>query len=307
MSTLVEIYPDQYSKTAFDNFDPAATDFRIGNALALMWMSQLAYETGKKETIDTVKALWGLESATPFIRRKIGLPSSFEAGGIIGEGRNAVILAFSGTDPVVWETLAADFNILLTPDKNTHSGFQAAADALQPEIRQAIERSRQSGRPLFIAGHSLGGALAALAAKFAVSEGAKPRAVYVFGMPRVGGQEFQAAYNKSLGPVTFRFVHGLDIVARVPMSTLGFRHIGRVTQCGSGKKFGPYARFSDIGTDDPKFSGAFRDFVDSGVQKLLSGRLHSPPGPGVFGPLFKFIPQPIRDHLQDSYYNALAS
>jgi len=30
------------------------------------------------------------------------------------------------------------------------------------------------------------------------------------------------------------------------------------------------------------------------------------PGPGTFGPLFKYLPQPIRDHLQDSYYNALA-
>jgi hypothetical protein len=44
----------------------------------------------------------------------------------------------------------------------------------------------------------------------------------------------------------------------------------------------------------------------SEIGGLISGHILSPSGPGTFGPLFKYLPQPIRDHLQDSYYNALA-
>jgi hypothetical protein len=58
MSSFVELPPNQYSATAFSNFDPAATNFTIGNALALMWSSQLAYETGKPQTIDAVGKAW---------------------------------------------------------------------------------------------------------------------------------------------------------------------------------------------------------------------------------------------------------
>jgi triacylglycerol lipase len=306
MSTFVELTPDQYSPAAFAKFDPAATDFKIDNARAMMWMSQLAYEPGQPRTIEAVGKLWNLISVTPFTRHKISLAASFETCGIMGERQHAVILAFAGTDPAVWETLATDFNIRPTGDKNTHSGFQAALDAVQPEIAQAIERSRQSGKPLFIAGHSLGGALAALAAQFADIEGARPRAVYVFGMPRTGGEKFQTDYDASLGPVTFRLVHGLDIVARVPMSEIGFRHVGRAVQCGSGKKFDPAARLSEIGSDSPEFSAGLAQSIVGGVEGILSGHIFSPPGPGTFGPLFKYLPRPIRDHLQDCYYTALA-
>jgi triacylglycerol lipase len=306
VSTFVELAADQYSPVAFGAFEPGTSDFRIGNARALMWMSQLAYETGKPRTIETVGGLWGFANVTPFVRHKIGLAASFETCGIIGERSDAIVLAFGGTDPGVWETLATDFNIRPTADANTHAGFQAAMDAVRPEIEQAIDRSRQANKPLFIAGHSLGGALAALAAKYSDSNAAAPKAVYVFGMPRAGGERFRTDYNARLGGLTFRLVHGLDVVARVPMSGIGFRHVGRVLECGSGEKFDP-ARLSAIGSENPEFSLGLAHTLVSGIEGFLSGHVLSPAGPGTFGPLFKFLPQPIRDHLQDRYYTALAA
>jgi triacylglycerol lipase len=83
MSTLVELDPNQYSPSAFDAFDPEATDFKIGNARAMMWMSQLAYETGRPQTIAAVGNLWGFAGVTPFIRHKISLAASFDTCGII--------------------------------------------------------------------------------------------------------------------------------------------------------------------------------------------------------------------------------
>jgi hypothetical protein len=306
MSTFVELAPTEYSATAFDAFDAAATDFRIGNARALMWISQLAYETAKPATIDHVGPVWGFIKVAPFTRQKFGLNATFDTCGIIGERPDAIVLAFAGTDPAVWETLATDFNIQIAAATDTHTGFQVALDAVQPEVRRAIDRSREANKPLFIAGHSLGAAIAGLAAHFCESSGARPRAVYAYGMPRVGGASFQADYNGPLGALTFRLVHGLDVVARVPMSGIGFRHVGRVLECGSGRKFDP-ARLSAAVSDEPNFAVGLAHTLVSGAEGLLSGHLLSPPGPGTFGPLFKFLPPPIRDHLQDSYYNALAA
>jgi triacylglycerol lipase len=304
MSAFVELPPDQYSPVAFADFVPA-TDFTIGNARALMWMSQLAYETTKPATIAQIGPIWGFSSVTPFFRNKISLTASFDTCGIIGERHDAIVLAFAGTDPAVWETLATDVNIQLTSNENTHSGFQAALEAIQPDIQRAIDLSRRAGKPLFIAGHSLGAALAALAARFCDTNQSSPEAVYGYGMPRAGGPTFQDSYNRALGTRTFRLVHGLDAVARVPMSEIGFRHVGRVLKCESGGKFNRALLSAQV-SDEPEFTQGAVDSLLTRAESVLSGQLFSPPGPGSFGPLFRFVPQPIRDHLPDSYYKALA-
>jgi hypothetical protein len=305
MSTFVELDSSEYSNEAFTSFDFAASDFKIGNARALMWMSQLAYETGKPTTIAKVGPVWGFTDVTPFFEHKIGLAASFDTCGIIGERPDAIVLAFAGTDPAVWETLATDFNIRPAVDTDTHSGFQAALDAAKFDVQKAIDRSRRAGKPLFITGHSLGAALAALAARFCESGGTRPQAVYGYGMPRVGGARFQADYNDKLGDRTFRLVHGLDVVARVPMTGIGFRHVGHVLECERGEKFDP-KRLSAAVSDDPQFEVGLAHTLVSDAEGLLTGHQLSPPGPGTFGPFFKFLPPAIRDHLQDCYYNALA-
>jgi hypothetical protein len=305
MSTFVELPPDLYNKAAFSTFDSSATGFTIGNARAMMWLSQLAYETDKRPTIDHVGPSWGFSSVTPFVKHKVSITATFETCGLIGERPDAILLAFAGTDPVVWETLVTDINIRPRPDIDTHAGFQAALNGASLEVDQAIQRSRRANKPLFIAGHSLGGALAALAAQYAAAKGASPRAVYAFGMPRTGGDRFQTSYNAMLGAITFRLVHALDVVARVPMSKIGFRHVGRVLQCQAGQQFNPTALSADVSNEPEFYEGAVQALV-SRIGALFSGRILSPPGPGTFGPLLKFLPPPIRDHLQDCYYNALA-
>jgi triacylglycerol lipase len=305
VSILVELPPELYSAAAFAAFDPAA-NFSIGNARAMMWFSQLAYETGKPATVEAVAPGWGFTAVTPFVKRKVAIAASFETCGLIGERPDAVVLAFAGTDPAVWKTLATDVNVRLTADRDTHIGFQTALDAARPEIEQAVRQSRQGNKPLFVTGHSLGGALAALAAQHAngLPGAATPRAVYVYGMPRAGGERFSAAYNAALGPSTYRLVHGDDIVARVPMSRLGYRHVGRLLACRSGERFDAAALTATV-TDDPQFSGTFLDSVAGGIAGIFRGDIFSPPGPGPVGPLLQLLPQAIRDHLPDRYYGAL--
>src|SRR6266403_1451616 len=99
MTSFVEISPKEYDRHAFDDFKPLADGFELGNARALMWFSQLAYETHRPPTIEAVKTKWQFTSVTPFTQQNISLNHSFETSGLIGERPGAVILAFAGTDP----------------------------------------------------------------------------------------------------------------------------------------------------------------------------------------------------------------
>jgi triacylglycerol lipase len=305
MSTLVEIAPNEYDPAAFEGFSPTAAGFKIANARALMWFSQLAYETHRIQTVQDVSQLWDFKSVLTFIKHKSSLKGSFETCGLIGEREDAVILAFAGTDPGIWQNLATDFTPLPRAGSDIHEGFRLAAAAAQSEIEQAIQLSQQPRKALFITGHSLGAALAALAAKLAFERGSPPSAVYAFGMPRVGGERFGPTYDSNLGELTYRLVHGIDFVARVPPSFAKFRHVGRALQCDAGAKFDDARPLSPIGADDPQFSEQLPNMFRRSVGNLLSGHILSPTGPGTFGPFFRFIPPEIRDHLQDSYWKAL--
>jgi len=306
MSRLVQLPVSDYSPTAFVGFDPAKA-FSIDNARAMMWMSQLAYEAyphGPSATIQTVaKDKWEFTNVIPFEKPQVSFKATYDTCGIIGERDKAVILAFAGSDPGVWETIITDFNLL--PRGDTHPGFQDAADAVKAVVKQAIELSRPGGKPLFLTGHSLGAAIAAIAA---LDQDARPAAVYGFGMPRPGNARFHERYTAALGDRTFRFVHGFDIVARVPPSILlgtGYRHVGHMFQCASGGKFDDAVPPAGLESDDPPFGPEPRDILAAALAELAAREFLAPPGPGPFGSLFQFLPRPIRDHLQDQYWTAL--
>ena len=48
MTSFVEILPKEYDPDAFKHFLPSAKGFKLDNARALMWFSQLAYETHRQ-------------------------------------------------------------------------------------------------------------------------------------------------------------------------------------------------------------------------------------------------------------------
>jgi hypothetical protein len=63
MSFFTTLPRELYSSSAFDDF-VAGGDFRLGNAKAMIWMSQLAYEAedpGGPDKIRNVLASLGLE------------------------------------------------------------------------------------------------------------------------------------------------------------------------------------------------------------------------------------------------------
>jgi len=100
-----------------------------------------------------------------------------------------------------------------------------------PEAQQELHpTAAPSRRSLVVTGHSLGGAMAQLAAEVLFKAGAAILAVYTFGGPRVGNDAWAAGYELILGSRTWRVVDELDLVPRVPF--LGYCHAGRRVQLG---------------------------------------------------------------------------
>src|SRR5262249_3454201 len=113
---------------------------------------------------------------------------------------------------------------------------------------------RNPGLKLFLAGHSLGGALAVAVASVLDREGVGVEAVHTFGMPRAGDLAFRDDYNARLGARTYRFVHGDDLVPTVPPANLlglAHFHVGSLVQCETGGKFAASQRNADLTSNEP--------------------------------------------------------
>jgi triacylglycerol lipase len=300
MSILVELPLELYNRKAFADFKPVA-DFDLGTARAMAWMSQLAYETAHPDKIATICDAWDLRRpriiASP---PGAGLPV-VSTRGIVAEGHGATILAFAGTDPLVPANWFTDFDVKVSPD-NVHRGFEAGAAAVWDQVRDAL--AGRAEPTLLITGHSLGAALAAVTANRVLLDLAlRPAAVYGFGMPRAGGQEFAARYNDTLGAITYRLMHGEDIVASVPPSRLGFRHVGRLMRCARAGTFSG-APAADC-TDDRPFMASLVTGLRQGLLDLFAGRLQPTFRDDTLGRLSGFLAPPIADHLPDRYCHAL--
>lgn len=128
------------------------------------------------------------------------------------------ILAFRGTQAGNLADLRTDADFQLTSWREggkVHRGFAHALLAVWPQLVPFLRRIE--GRLLFT-GHSLGGALATLAASKH-----PPTALYTFGASRTGNKEF----TQTLAAVDVqRYVDCCDLITQVPPTLFGYRHTG---------------------------------------------------------------------------------
>lgn len=212
----------RYFENARENpFRPRATGVDLLNAWWLSELSMLAFS--EPPVINAALQRAGLEPAGVFDG-----PST-EAFAVLGEG--FAVVAFRGTqtfllgrDPLtVLDSIAEDFltdsRVALVPARRpaqgrVHRGFRGALDEIWDPLSELVARLRRDDpdRAIWLTGHSLGGALAILAA----SRLPRVQGVYVFGAPHVGDARFRAGLP--VRPV--RFVHGSDLVTRVPATAL---------------------------------------------------------------------------------------
>ena len=214
--------------------------------------------------LDMRNAWWLIEASTlaysdPEIVKKTfaraGLPvvRLFDAKStqcFVASNDDFIIVVFRGTeirlrdkDPraadIIYD-LITDVNARLVPRDGgglVHEGFRNGLDEVwkdKTRKRQRIkglksyldELSAQKERPIWFTGHSLGAALATLAA----DRYGKAQGLYTFGSPRVGNK----AFSKSFNVAYFRFVNSDDLAPRVPPEAFSYRHVGNMIFIDAG-------------------------------------------------------------------------
>ncbi|MBF0284391.1 MAG: lipase family protein [Magnetococcales bacterium] len=242
-------------------FDPKSTAFSLPTAILMAKHAQNAYLDGTP-LLKAMKSL-GFPNVEQFLQE--------ETQGCVAWNDSAVVLSFRGTEAKLkdWET---DFQAAFVPgpEGRVHRGFNRALEIVWPQVLNLLTPlwNQDRARSYWITGHSLGGALATLAAaRLRFIEGDRPmHGVYTFGSPRVGDKNFGEAYNRQLMGRTFRFVNNNDIVPRVPPRLLGYTHVGTLEYLTEDGKLVDDIGFWNLLLDRAR--GALGDLGEKGLDAI---------------------------------------
>lgn len=102
------------------------------------------------------------------------------------------------------------------PSGEVHRGFQGAWESIERMVGYYLRQWWSEDCQFWVAGHSLGGALATLAATSLDYQGFTVSGLYTFGQPRVGDWQFARQVNQRMGDRMFRYVNNNDIVTMIP-------------------------------------------------------------------------------------------
>ena len=212
-------------------FQPDATSASDVNAWWLADASFLVYGTA---TFMEQALLASPLPALGFRLEWLGTPDNNR--GMVLSSDTAIVVAFRGTRLQVHSLLDAAEVVLLNQNDlwidgqffpsvhraggKAHAGFMKAFTEISDRL-DAIVEARRPGQALWLTGHSMGGALATLAAAHLGRDAVQ--GLYTYGCPRVGDKAFA-----SVLPVTshLRFVHRDDWVPTMPPEFLGYVHAG---------------------------------------------------------------------------------
>ncbi len=229
---------------------------------------------------------WEPEGAMA-IFAKAGLDCEF----VTGKSTNAciaiapdwLVVAFRGTEPDRWEDIVTDAGLALVPWSTglVHCGFSEAIKDVWPALTGALARL-SPGREVWFTGHSLGAALATLAAdKYPNTRGA-----VTFGSPRVGDGAFAAALTARMAGRMHRYVNSHDVVTHVPPPLFGYKHLDLARYI---------APDGTVSGDRPALAHFFTTLVGH-PRELPRMMKETEPGSAV-----TFKPQFVLDHMPKAY------
>jgi hypothetical protein len=182
--------------------------------------------------------------AAPLFKAELGLDARLIAAGntqvYLAVNDQHILVAFRGTElpntiEGLKDTLLTDaLNLLMVPEGRLgtdfaaagvgarfHKGFIAALGTVWDPLLKAVEAElKKSERPLWITGHSLGGALALLAAWLFHRKFLSVHQVYTYGAPMIGNAAASAAFDKEFEGKIFRYINPGDPVPKLPTFSL---------------------------------------------------------------------------------------
>ena len=239
---------------------------------------------------------------------------------LVGETDGEIIVAYRGTEPfdsidhqrMVLDWLTDLIDPLVTaPDQpgSVHKGFSHTCNVLWSWVLAEVQSLPFKTKPLYVTGHSKGGAVANLAAVKFVAAGLTPF-VCTFEGARVGDQAFADGYAKAVQHST-RYEYKDDIVPHLPPDTgfvSAFRNVPLIASLFSAlvPTYVPvgdlrFVNWQDqIVADSPaleslRYSHLINLFTGGGCDTIIAD--HSiGPGSGaaaaICGPIWKPAPAP---------------
>ena len=254
-------------------------------ALSCALASHLAYVRDPTAVSNVAKSEWG------FAECKLIAVDNIEC--VVAKTDGVIVVAFRGTELSLRDWLT-DINLFSRsrPYGKVHRGFHAGFEAVRAEIE--AELGQTAGIRLVLTGHSLGGALATIAAaEWSYLSSHTVSGVYTFGQPAVGKGDFPNFIQQTFGERFVRVVNDDDIVARVPPT---YNHVGKLIQ------FRP----SDSSEETPQADSSEMLTLDQFNRmriSLLQSRLSGLDGSGESSEE-GFFPS-FRDHAINNYISRL--
>ena len=186
------------------------------------------------------------------------------------KGADTHVLSFRGTEVTQKSDVLAD----LKAGKNVeacggkvHVGFKGEINKVWPAITVALTNIDA----VYVTGHSLGAAMATIAASRMQT---KVIALVTFGSPRAGNQEFV----NSLAVEHYRVQNNCDDVTKVPFRLMGFAHHGThkyMNFYGEFRDLTPWQRVKDMirsrlkaRAKGQKYIGVFDHMMANYIAKL---------------------------------------
>ncbi|MBW8191962.1 lipase family protein [Neiella marina] len=213
---------------------PYVSKLDAGNAYWMARLAEAVYSHRSENDLrpDEAAILATLKADDEGFQSVFGADNNSAQAALI-EHQDYLCISCRGTDEL------ADWldNIKAFPSEQLfgkfHRGFWHSVEDIWAPIAERLaavqaQQQQQKGRklPVFITGHSLGGAMAVImAAKFVHAD--EPfTSVYTFGQPRAMTRETARLFNVECGERVYRFHNNNDMVTRVPARAMGYSHVG---------------------------------------------------------------------------------
>lgn len=276
-------------RITWDNLLPPFTDYEYFNGARRF---PFDYEA---EGFSLINAWWLAETSalvyadndfvSPRLER-VGFGNLIHFSGnstdcFVASNDQAALVVFRGTElrpregsggfrPVLAD-IVADVNLRLVPSAyrgRVHNGFLNALDEIWEDLLGCLQAFHLNNCPVWVAGHSLGAALATLT----VERFPGVRALYAYGSPKVGDRDFAENFSAE----AHRFVFGNDIINRLPPGG-DYRHVGELHTIGGSDSDRKVVQ-DDVGPEvqpffDLRQLGRFFDQIGTGIAEMVPASL----------------------------------
>ena len=259
-------------------------------------------------------AYYGAKEGPPKYAAELGLTARLIAVDntqvYVATNADQIVIAFRGSEnPATLDglkdwLLTNAVNMLVVPEGRIgtdfmaagvgarfHLGFMSALAEVWDPLKAAVdEELAKQERTVWVTGHSLGGAIATLAAWRLEQQFVTVEGVYTFGAPMIGNELAARAYEQQFAGRSFRFIDDGDLVPWLPtMSfvTNQYVHVPKEVSLGSALQ---------LGTGVLKALDVLGGMAKSVTDSVLSGTARDD--------LWKVVVQRIDAHMMTNY-NAL--